>query len=327
MSASGTAAADLGISARPRTSSSAARPCRHRRRDDLHDRRSTPTTRSTTWSTKINDLGRRRHGQRAQRQAAARCGTTCRCSAASRARRASCSIDGSGAGPDVSATWPPPRTPCCNSAAAPAAIRYSSDDNQFRRRAAGARCHAARRVDRDGHRHRDQTGESAAGALQTFVDNYNKLRDKLDTYTAFDLEAGTKGTLFGSSETLRIDAELSRLVTGRYFDDGEVRSLAELGVSIDDQGNARVRQDQVRSPLCRRSRGGRRVLHRRGMRLRRQGRRAARTARRPRQLAARQPGRSAAAADRGLQPSGSTPGTAASTAAASGCSTSSSAWN
>jgi flagellar hook-associated protein 2 len=81
-----------------------------------------------------------------------------------------------------------------------------------------------------------QTGEAAAAAIQTFVDNYNKLREKLDAYNAFDPAAGTKGTLFGSSETLRIDTEVSRLITNRYFGLGDVQSLAELGVSVDDQG-------------------------------------------------------------------------------------------
>ncbi|HZN35319.1 MAG TPA: flagellar filament capping protein FliD, partial [Pirellulaceae bacterium] len=81
-----------------------------------------------------------------------------------------------------------------------------------------------------------QTAEDVASALQLFVDQYNKLQEKLETYTAFDLAAGTKGTLFGTSEAVRLDSELSRLVTGRYFNDGQIRSLAELGVSIDDQG-------------------------------------------------------------------------------------------
>ncbi len=80
------------------------------------------------------------------------------------------------------------------------------------------------------------TGEASAEAIQTFVDNYNKLRDKLKTYTAYDPAAGTKGTLFGSAETLRIDTEVSGLLTARYFGVGDVQSLGELGVAIDDQG-------------------------------------------------------------------------------------------
>jgi flagellar hook-associated protein 2 len=80
------------------------------------------------------------------------------------------------------------------------------------------------------------TGDEVATALQLFVDQYNKMRDKLATYTSFDLDAGTKGTLFGSTETLRLDNDLSRAISSRYFNDGTIRSLAELGVSIDDKG-------------------------------------------------------------------------------------------
>lgn len=82
-----------------------------------------------------------------------------------------------------------------------------------------------------------QTVSSVSGAIQTFVDNYNKLRAKLEVYTAYDPAAGTKGTLFASAETLRVDADLSRLVTGRFLNDGSVHSLGELGISINDQGD------------------------------------------------------------------------------------------
>lgn len=73
-------------------------------------------------------------------------------------------------------------------------------------------------------------------ALQTFVDNYNKLRDKYDTYTAFTAETGAKGVLFGSSEALRLDADLTRMLTGRFIGVGEVETLAEVGISLDDKG-------------------------------------------------------------------------------------------
>lgn len=78
--------------------------------------------------------------------------------------------------------------------------------------------------------------DSAAGALQAFVDQYNKLREKLDKYTVFSEVDGSKGVLFGSAETLRLDAGLSRQVLGQYFGLGSVRSIVELGVSINDQG-------------------------------------------------------------------------------------------
>jgi flagellar capping protein FliD len=81
-----------------------------------------------------------------------------------------------------------------------------------------------------------ESPSSVANALQTFVDNYNKLRDKFATYTAFNAVDNTKGVLFGSSETLRLDNDLTRMITGRIVGLGEVETLAELGISIDDTG-------------------------------------------------------------------------------------------
>lgn len=78
--------------------------------------------------------------------------------------------------------------------------------------------------------------DSLASALQTLVDSVNKVREKLATYTAFDPTTNTKGTLFGSSETLRIDTTLSRLATGSFANETTIQSLAELGVSVDENG-------------------------------------------------------------------------------------------
>ncbi len=81
-----------------------------------------------------------------------------------------------------------------------------------------------------------QTAESSASALQLFVDQYNKLRDKLDNYTNYNAVDGTAGVLFGSGEALRLDSDLARAVGGIYFNSGTVRSLAELGVTTSEDG-------------------------------------------------------------------------------------------
>jgi flagellar hook-associated protein 2 len=81
-----------------------------------------------------------------------------------------------------------------------------------------------------------QNADSLANALQTLVDSINKVRDKLATYTAFDPSTNTKGTLFGSAETLRIDTTLATLATGSFRASGAVRSLAELGVTLGENG-------------------------------------------------------------------------------------------
>jgi flagellar capping protein FliD len=88
------------------------------------------------------------------------------------------------------------------------------------------------------------TLSGAKTAITTFVEQYNRMRDKLNVYTAFNADANQRGTLFGSGETLRIDADLTRIITGRIFTGGSIRTLAEIGVTINDQG--KLAFDQVK---------------------------------------------------------------------------------
>jgi flagellar hook-associated protein 2 len=81
-----------------------------------------------------------------------------------------------------------------------------------------------------------QTSEDVSIQLQLFVEQYNKLRQKLEELTFFNESDGKKGLLFGSAEALRIETELADLVTGRVLGAGKIQSLAELGISIDKEG-------------------------------------------------------------------------------------------
>lgn len=80
------------------------------------------------------------------------------------------------------------------------------------------------------------TSSGITSQVQLFVDQYNKLRDKMDSLTFFDEASQTKGLLFGSTETLRLDSNLSGLITGRFFGVGKIQTLAQLGVSVDKDG-------------------------------------------------------------------------------------------
>jgi flagellar capping protein FliD len=82
----------------------------------------------------------------------------------------------------------------------------------------------------------NSTSSDIESAVQTFVDQYNRLRDKINAYTAFNESDNTKGTLFGSSEVVRLDSDISRAITQRYFGTGAIRSFTELGISLDDKG-------------------------------------------------------------------------------------------
>ncbi len=73
-------------------------------------------------------------------------------------------------------------------------------------------------------------------AIQLFVDQYNKVRDKITSYTFFNANDNSKGTLFGSSDIVRLDADLGRSITKQYFSTGSVRSFTELGITLDDNG-------------------------------------------------------------------------------------------
>lgn len=84
--------------------------------------------------------------------------------------------------------------------------------------------------------HVKSTSEDVSITLQLFVEQYNKLREKLEGLTFFSELEGTKGILFGSAETLRIESGITNLITGRVLGAGKIQSLAELGITIDKEG-------------------------------------------------------------------------------------------
>ncbi len=73
-------------------------------------------------------------------------------------------------------------------------------------------------------------------AAEEFVKAYNSLRDDLAKLTDFDPDALTTGLLFGTNEALRVDTEMSRLVTDKFFGLGSFQSLAQVGITVDDDG-------------------------------------------------------------------------------------------
>ncbi|MFN7292676.1 MAG: flagellar filament capping protein FliD, partial [Pirellula sp.] len=72
--------------------------------------------------------------------------------------------------------------------------------------------------------------------MQLFVDQYNKVRDKIKKDTAFNADRRSTGILIGSGEILRVEQALSRLITQRSFATGRIQSLQQIGVSFDQEG-------------------------------------------------------------------------------------------
>jgi flagellar hook-associated protein 2 len=79
------------------------------------------------------------------------------------------------------------------------------------------------------------------------VDNYNKFRKKLQEHTAYDASTEKGGVLFGDSAALRLDTELSQLLSGRISGAGTIRSIAELGVDIKSDGTLELTEATLKA--------------------------------------------------------------------------------
>lgn len=91
-------------------------------------------------------------------------------------------------------------------------------------------------------------------AVKRFVEQYNKLAEKLDELTFFNAEDGSSGLLFGSGEALRIESSLGRLISGRFNASDALRSAAEVGIRLNENGrmdfdaaklNAAIKKDSA----------------------------------------------------------------------------------
>jgi len=83
--------------------------------------------------------------------------------------------------------------------------------------------------------------------VQTMVDNYNQFRGKLKELTAYDPEKDTRSVLTGNPTALRLDSELSYLLSGAFAGAGSIRSLAEVGVHFKDDGTLSFDASELRA--------------------------------------------------------------------------------
>ncbi len=91
------------------------------------------------------------------------------------------------------------------------------------------------------------SSETLVSQVQLFVDSYNKVIDKIDELTFFNEGDGSTGVLFGSHEVLRVESDLSRLVSGRFAVGGKIRTLEAIGVSLTDKGRLELDADRLKS--------------------------------------------------------------------------------
>lgn len=87
-------------------------------------------------------------------------------------------------------------------------------------------------------------------AINSFVSAYNSVRDNLDTVTEFDADTLTTGILFGRNEVVRVDADLSRIASGRFTSGSVYSSLESIGISLDDSGKLSINQAKLDEALA-----------------------------------------------------------------------------
>jgi flagellar hook-associated protein 2 len=86
------------------------------------------------------------------------------------------------------------------------------------------------------------TNSDLVATAIAFVDGYNRLRDKLAELTAFNAETSTGSLLSGDGTALRLDSDLSGLLSGAVSGVGAIRSLETIGISLTDQGELQLDQ-------------------------------------------------------------------------------------
>ncbi len=86
--------------------------------------------------------------------------------------------------------------------------------------------------------------------VQLFVDQINKVYDKIKKESSFNSETGATGPLFGSGEVLRVQQGLTSLLTGRTFGLGGTQTLEQLGVSPDQDGKLQFDKSKFNARLA-----------------------------------------------------------------------------
>lgn len=73
-------------------------------------------------------------------------------------------------------------------------------------------------------------------SVQAFVDNYNKFWKRYKELTRYDTDTQQGEVLASDPTAIRLGSDISYLLSSRFAGAGSIQSLAEIGVSINDDG-------------------------------------------------------------------------------------------
>lgn len=80
------------------------------------------------------------------------------------------------------------------------------------------------------------TDKGLVSRMIATVETFNRIRERINILTEFDEESGQAGILQGDSAMLRLESDLNRIVTDRILGAGSFKSVAQIGVTMGQNG-------------------------------------------------------------------------------------------
>lgn len=126
-------------------------------------------------------------------------------------------------------------------------VLVSSTSNSFRNVLAGVELQILQATPEPVTVTVDSTDVDLVANVTVMVENYNKFRQALGELTAYDAETDTASVLTGDASALRLDIDLSRFLSGPISGAGPIRSLAEVGVGLNEDGTLRLDESKLKA--------------------------------------------------------------------------------
>ncbi len=83
---------------------------------------------------------------------------------------------------------------------------------------------------------------NALASLQAFISDYNSLVTHITSLTSYDAATNTKSDLTDDPTTMELQQQTAKLVSGQISGSGSIQSLADLGVTINNDGTLTLDQ-------------------------------------------------------------------------------------
>jgi len=95
----------------------------------------------------------------------------------------------------------------------------------------------------------EQTTSNFVSAVKELVESYNRVRDRVTGLTSYNAETNAAATLQGDAAALRVEQDLNRLLTGRFFGAGAFQALESVGLSFDGTGKMKLDEAKLQTAL------------------------------------------------------------------------------